>query len=781
MSAIASPLRSTQVRALIWKETRQLWPLVGVLLAMGVTLEILWSLMPIGVHSQQFFASVIPILLPALYCVGAPSVLVSQEHELRTIDWLISLPLEPRRLIGAKLGVALGGLVAMWIVCGIILLCQSKFTGVASWNWLPTGVVSHPSNPLGDGLFVLLHSLFVLLCAFYTTWRIRNPLVSLIAVLPLAMLPTMITLLVYELYERTTGRGFVHPAAATVWSHGVLATACLGLYWLGRAAALAALHPQQSAIAKNQNSSLAKSSVRSGARSLAPFRFSISTVCWQMIHQNRWGFAAIASLITTGAICMLLVTGHQSPPNRWDLSAGMIAGPLGVAWLGVYVFSGDGTPQKLRFLADRGVSPTVVWLGRHLIGIAVLSTIAATCLLQHHPADPHSMHFVLSLAFIALLLASIYSAAQWTAQICQLMAVSFVLAPPLAGAFVFWLGYSAGNLAAPLWIVLLMIGLPMLATWISMRDYMDSRRSWFRWSIAGLTLLLIIGLPCLPLAARYWSLPGLDRQQVVQWSQEAERIARATPVATGIVVDATAVDTVDIEQPGLLDPHWMNDAMGKANLQWLAVQSRPDDEATIGQLEQWMEALSIAAHRLRLNPRLVSAQQADGIEIWLARVVDSPVLREHRDRPLIASVQKRLDDDDFRNHSRRQAVLSTWHATTRAAATFDPGFASEEFKMIAWNHMYSDIARLMLTRRRIDAVCSALIEMIDAGSRGESTEPMRRQLHRLVIGNSLDFRNGPYSERFRAPSQNHSISLSIDNSLLNYPGSQWYAGWEQSQ
>lgn len=778
-------LRSKQIRALVWKDSRQLFPLMAVLLATGLILELLWALLPIGSYWFHYVSPVLPFLLPALFCVGAPAVLVGQEIELRTIDWLTTLPIAPRRLIAVKLAVATGGLLLMWIVCGAFVLFKSMLTNTSNVYWLADFQSVSSTEWISQPVFFGLHSFYVLLCAFYCSWRFRNTLVGLIAVIPLAAIPVAITLTGYELREWATGLRWVQPGLSSLWAISVLAATCPVMYLFGRRAALLRLNPVQAKIPHPSASDL-QTLTKRGIPKIAPFRFSLTSVCWQTIRQNRSGFAAVVGLMLLAVLGHMLRTTLGGQPAEWR-GITLAIGALGVAWLGVLIFSGDGAPRRLRFLADRGVSPSLVWLGRQLTAASVLALIAIAgalySLIRFRPQGPHELESTLSLATIVMLIAIIYSASQWITQICQMLAVSFVLAPFLSAALFGWIIFSATNLGTPFWLVLLLIAIPMLATWLSMRHYMDGHRGWYRWSIAAGTLLLIILLPALPLTVRYLQIPGIERQQRASWIAEARQTDTEPPELLRIVTDATgtAVDVRDVDRPAVVDPFRLREVLGEANLSWLMFQDQPDDAAAFDALTGWLETLSITSRRLRHNPDLLANQQADAIEIWLARLLDSSTFDPYRDRPQLASVRQRLSDVQFRNQSRRRAVLATWFASTDHVTSDSSQTNSQDYTQFNWNNFGSEMEQIVLSPRRIDTISSLLLEMIEAGKEGRSTEGIRRRLHRWVLGNSLEFQNGPYSDRFRAGKPNHSIAFSVDPSQLKFPGSQWYAGWEQTQ
>ena len=103
--------RSLALRYLCWKEVRQVLPLVWMQLGLGLCLQLLFLLHPNRMFVPRFlvFAG-----MPSLFAVGAGVLLVGQEKERRTLDWLRSLPIAARDLVAVKLATGLVALIAVW-------------------------------------------------------------------------------------------------------------------------------------------------------------------------------------------------------------------------------------------------------------------------------------------------------------------------------------------------------------------------------------------------------------------------------------------------------------------------------------------------------------------------------------------------------------------------------------------------------------------------------------------------------------------------------------------
>ena len=96
------------MRRLIWKEFRQVLPLVLMLLLIGAAL-----LLVITWNDANYIDTI--FVLPILFAAGIAAVLIGQEKELRTLEWLQTIPVSPEKVIVAKLAVGLIGLAVVWL------------------------------------------------------------------------------------------------------------------------------------------------------------------------------------------------------------------------------------------------------------------------------------------------------------------------------------------------------------------------------------------------------------------------------------------------------------------------------------------------------------------------------------------------------------------------------------------------------------------------------------------------------------------------------------------
>ena len=820
---------NSAIRGLVWKETRQLVPLVAILFGVGLFLIVLWQMMIAGsaTTALDFAGQFVPLILPSLYAVGAAAVLVGQEKEQRTLWWLASLPTPPRRLILVKFAVTLAGLAVMWFGCALL-------TWLSAYR-LPFA----DANEAIGYWFVLVHSLFLLLCGFYTAWRLQNAFISLLAIVPLAILPIVVTQILDHLLAAVTGRRLAVPGESQL-AIGVTVVATVIVAWLGYRAANRVLQPADPDTFPEDRSLSWRDAWRptAGKQSLGEsYRFPIGSLLWQSVHHNRWVLAGLAALIGLGVssgMLLLLMTRVDTSMNwRWAfgvlLPLAGLGGPLGVAWLGVFAFTGDGSASRLRFLADRGVSPTTAWLGRHLIGLSILATavlLYAVLSVWQLIGDDSSEAAVLpSIALVAMLGWGVYSISQWTSQLIRLMAASAMVAPLLSAAVLYWFGFSAIELETPLWLLVVCGTLPMLTTWLMMRRFMDDNGGLQIWMSSLVTLGLIIVLPAIPLVvrvARFPEMPDdvrarlsvearkvwqqsrsplqLSLHDVLGFGEEPETERRSETLLSGIEAlqlyerrrlaaedqDARnahmqwASDGAAEPVPISVDTYALSQLLTSATEDKLRFQSSPTDDSAIEALADRITLLTRVARGLRQSRLWIDQDHADLIEIWLTQTLSSEVFRPLLQRDFVRQAVDLISDPQARNHARRRAVLASWHSIQIPREEDLPRDELGGYSAYGWwPEAASSVQRWLLHEQKLDAVVDAALRLIEAGSSGMPTEPIRRELHRLRLEPSMPFVTGPYSDRLRIGSAARGVLPFDVRNRLFAPASQWYGPWEQ--
>ncbi|WP_442505948.1 hypothetical protein SH528x_004766 [Novipirellula sp. SH528] len=800
MNATLMNVNRDMIRGLYWKETRQLLPLVFILVAVGVFLMMIWGISQDARNPMADYARSLPLVLPALFAAGAGALVVGQEKEQRTLWWLISMPVVPKQLIGIKFAVGLIGLAVMWVICWILFWIVQYSDGGPSRSLLP--YLTFPG--VADYIFLHLHSVFLLACGFYTAWRLKSTFASLIAILPLACIPFVLQSLGYAFRREWAGQRLIDPQSANVVSIGTTSVAILIMTWMAYRAAQRTLAPRDPILVESFSKTISRVTSSPKAKANAartPYRFVFSSLVWQSVYHNRITLLAIVLLMIAGTVAGVfsMTRATQSSPDFTFLVLVAAAGFVGVSWLGVFAFTGDGSATRLRFLADRGVSPTVAWLGRHSIGVWIVSVI-----LLLHTALLYGVVIrwkedvgpLPSTAMVALLVFVIYGVSQWISQLTRLLAVSAVLSPIVSIAAAYWLGYCAVLYNAPLWLILLCGTFPYLASWLQMRRFMDEIRGPFVWTISVLAVVLFVWIPMIPMQIEIARFPRMSPERRANLLAQAKAVDNVYGYVSPIVLapqpgdrnqsysteqdrspleffeqrsfspsDAILIAEVPPGHDGAasMDQHTLTLILSLATYAKLEFDSSEKSPEAIDMIGDWFRVFTTIVERLRNSERVQDQDFADRVEIWLSDAIKSDAIESLHERDFVRHAKRLLADRTGRYESRRRAVLKSW-AKPKSAIDGLGGYS-----LSFWAEDMSSVKRAAVAKFFVDAVADAALRMLEAGEAGESTEPMRRELHGLLIGQNVQFEDGPYSDRIR----NHPI----DNQF--FPASQWYAAWEE--
>ena len=804
------PLLTRPLRGLIWKESRQLLPLIAILIGTLSFLMVLWIFVSPTVRWFGNIGYYAPLGLPMLFAVGVGLILVSQEKEIRTMEWLVSFPVKPLHLISVKFLVAFAGLILMWILYWLLAL------GIPSNAQLPQlfgygyrrGSLSSLSQ---DHVLLVIHSVLILVGGFYAAWRIRRPLASVIAIIPLAIMPILVVELGYMFRGWLNGARII---SIPPWPYVALTLAVIPLYGvLAYRAARRSLMPAEPPRLDGHGDRLfdAWRPPPQSAPEL-PYRFSISSMVWQSIHQNAWVLAGISAMILSGLAAVAFHDAVDAGSNQQAFIVfGSLIGAMGVCWLGVLAFAGDGSSERIRFLAERGVSPTQAWLGRHLVGISILSigllsyTVSSYWVVSQDLSHGSSQF---SVAMVAIVLGVGYSVSQWTSHLVRMFAVSSVLAPLLSLVLAVWVIDALFTKGMPMWLLLLCIALPMVATWLTMGRFMDGKRGVATWGISVATVGLLMVLPIVPILVLLLESPCMDtdtRARLTAEAQEAWRSERSTASVTlaeqpGLELDfqenmsgKEALEIVqqrsyqpqdyllmpratvgnegfEVPTPLRCDLHVVVQTLWQATYQSFRYENSPDDETEIESLGNWIATLSRFAKGLRRSRRWVDQEHADRIEIWLTRRLSSDEFQPLLDRQFAVDAMERLTDRDGRNRSRRRAVLASWHQ-----AQFDLHESSHfgGLTIDETEYQHYGLFQERFRKRFRETLVRTALQLIDAGSQGNPTEPALQSMHELVFPPTVTYFSGPYGPGLRCKE-----ATRIDEWHPHHPAVYWYRPWE---
>ncbi len=680
MNPQTSKLRLMRWR-LLGKELRQLFPIFA---AAPVALIAFLFLVPtIGefTNIRSGLPWELAFQLPGVvFSLGAVGLLVCQEKEQRSLQWLAALPIPPLEIVWGKLLAGIVGVALVWMTSLLAsLLLQPLFPvqlDLAQW------------------LLCLAINLYILVVGLAIGWRMESTLGAMFLLLLVAFVPPGVAQgISYVAFWETT--------QSDINSH-VLVSICY--LTLGIAAVYPLRRWGQRALTATRTKNVNSTQIRLPYRvttSLPKRRHLMSPatgLIWQMARQNVWSLTVIS--------LMFAISLGQLAIYRLEHSTqiAMIAA-LATSWLGVMTFGSEAFKHQVRFLADRGVSPAKVWWTRQLFSLSILSlfgllglAIAMRVLsgIEPHTFGPNSgeltfVHLLFLLLMTLVVLTSVYASSQWLGQHFQSAILNIAIVPPLAiGAVTFTI-----SLLRWLGIDIMFVGLlaifPMVGTWLSMRAWMDGRLG-FRsaavqlvvtTSIVGLVMGSLIAWPLLrplnidPTIAKemqefqesptYKPTFGGGYQQTetmfgvprrINLNEDTEQLPvdfrnRLLQEVSRIEHDLTLADnalessvyTIDgmfLESLAELVPHWDMETTERATL-----------------FNRVVRAHFQLLRRIRCSCRIHEQDIADIAEIWLLRQLmleDSCRLLEDQ---LYNEIVSYLADDLARQKARRVALVST--------------------------------------------------------------------------------------------------------------------------
>ncbi|MEZ6151570.1 MAG: hypothetical protein R3C09_15755 [Pirellulaceae bacterium] len=782
--------RKLAVGRLWWKELRQLLPLVGLLFIVGLLLQLLSLTAPSDFRWQT---AAIVLGIPGLFAAGAGALLVGQEKELRTFDWLRSLPVLPNDILRTKLLVGLLGLVLVWLVSLALAATSSS---------LPRRL----ADSGGEWLWAL-HSLFLLLLGFATAWQLRSSFISLLILLPLACVPLALANLHEICLNALLWQNHREPRPWVMALYLILCSVA-ALAW-GWRAALVALSPERSTAVAAKHSSLdARASFTAYARSTpAP------ALLWQFSAQNRAALTGIAALLLTALLGLWLLVRatvlHGKPPSPGLLVAlSPLAGFLALSWLGLLVFQGDSLQRRKQFLADRGVSPMLTWVTRMAVPLLML----AIAILLSSLVLPRQEIFVLGFnqwLIGAAALFAIFTAGQWIGQVIRSPIVGAIVSPLISFLVVYYIFFSIVNLGAPWWSVAPLVLLPLVATFAATSAWMDGRAGWRFWCWHSGLLVLCVLLPAhgfLSYMAMYPRMSSASRQQLQQlldrpgyqagiamsWDTTVMTLHRRERAGQIETLSHEQFETVaEYRQFSIAN---LRSQMGDSSnglASWVTlkvilsdaiVQRLADPSASdVSRKERYRESLGLLfelTKRQRMSLDVRNQDIADELELTLLRELQMPLAEERMGDELNQSLRLMLGDQLARDRARRAALASSWQ---RSQTTRYGGPNQREVNNSLGSYdLQSTILGLVTVRdiweasRRAGLVSERLLKLLDA-----TTEQQRDQL-RAEIGALVGL--PPASAATRALVSKTEQGQGLLYEELNYPqipGRLWHGEWEQ--
>ncbi|TWT87808.1 ABC transporter permease [Neorhodopirellula pilleata] len=801
MSSSNLPLITPPIRVLLWKDLRQLLPLVAMLIVVTFLLWIAGLIFRSGVEGNVTVW--LPLAMPSLLAAGAGAILVGNEKETRTLRWVVSLPISFSTVFRSKLLAAAIGLVLMWIVAFVFLTVMGYTLS---------------NNHLA---FWIVHTVFLLTAGLFTAWRIENAFGGLIALLPIASIPFLLANLAASVVYQQMGR-YVSPEQVVQITTWMTFPAIIFTVWLGHRAAARFFDADPAPPSLPSSTDVdAWRPPRAAMPSQQPYRSSASSLVWQSIHHSPVTLAGLSAMLLIGVVAFALIVTREGGRFAGGLLGGLsLLAPLSLSWLGVFAFAGDGSTSRLRFMADRGVSPTRVWWTRHAVPTAMI----AAALLAYYATQRlilvdglERAGPVFSVACIGAIAACVYGISQWTGQLIRVLGGSAFLAPLLSGMTVLAAIASVGPMGNSPWLLLIGSILPFFATWSTMRWHMDDTRSLRFWLIHAGLVALMIGLPIANFAWDVAQFPAMSTQrrndvlqaastlswpprhprsipsrgvEQLDWSERSLDDKRSGQEMVDFLqtIDDVPSDylilPVDPEVP--LRADHIDSMIGSTEYHRLkAVANTGNSSAeSVNHFAIWSDFLVEMVGRFRLSYRINDQCGADALEIYLIQAYAKPEMRSLWETEFAQRAIRLVADQTSRNAARRRAVLASYRYFVEGQVELNDNGKPIAKEPHLGGYDLGDVVDYLpvyqiewVIPRAGSEVTDALLRMIEAGESGQPTFAMRQRLHQCFFGKTAMFEAGPYADRLRVSA--HPRDTANVHFVIQYPGSQWYAAWEQ--
>ncbi|GAA4466467.1 hypothetical protein [Novipirellula rosea] len=656
------------MKQLLWKDLITLRPL-----AIAVVVGIL--LFQLFITAGQFIFSdvqfdidpylLVWILMPNLMALGTPAMLVGNEEEAKTFQWLRTLPVRWQRIVDVKFVIGLAGLLAIWAVASLVMA-------------IAVLLINDTSSPMADDVLhpigitrLLFFSVLLLICGFITAYLVRSPMGGLILLVPVILLASWFAVGVVQTI--LFGNFDVYGSLNNVSKSAIQKSAIFAIGYL------VALWYIQRLLGRRRLVSVERSPLLVSNEIVRPYQPPVEQVLkrpspayallWQQLEQTKW----FLGMLTFVGFVVLFV--WYISPQRQDAHIQILVQvALGVisSWLGALAFYGDTVRGRSVYFADHGIRPSMIWGTRigpplvcclFLAGVGIWmsggASMAAITLAAF--AFGQLAATVTPRATLGLLTAPLYPAFS-----CSILASFFGLYPNYIFTVVF------------IFPVLL------LATWRISSRWLEQRRDvWFQWTVIAFVLIAFFTPMVIVAGLRYSSMPSIDSNWRAEMSQRSLAIAKMQTKFEQDEFNETA--SVSTFEPYYREPDFRN--LNKRLLAELEDLQEIGDEVQYGEIHALFRAAETNLRQqgltvdeiaeMKRNALKVLATWADVVrqkasqgasalyqvssvadfgEAYLLRYVDTIEGTDEQ----ITEIVSLIPNDELRRRSRTVALLQAW-------------------------------------------------------------------------------------------------------------------------
>jgi hypothetical protein len=650
-----------------------------------------------------------------------------------------------------------------------------------------------------------LQSVLFLLAGFATAWTFRSSLVAMLALIPIALLPGAITLGVIMFYEwASSDRSFVNELAPWVMAATmvVLSLLMLRIGWRRGMRYLAA----EEFVDRRPGRAVSLFNPWDDTPFWTYPAFApAAMLIWQFLRQNQTVLLGIVGMLF-GAL-VLLISDSTFNSGRSFVAAFLLL--LATSWLGVLAFHGDALHERIRFLAERGVSPAKVWYTRHVPALSLLAVVLfagafflpGTVRSEAWFAFRSSPLLILSVVFVVL---CTYAVSQAVGQIIRSATIAAITAPVLAWISIVFGSVMVVQMGTPVWLMGILFLMPWVATFVLMRRWMDNRLGWGFWGAHAGFLAIGIALPLIPLGLAMAFQPNMPGDVRRQLTAEAQRYGTAFSEPRELVLRFRDAESNELSnEPAVLsrreegqmireqlDNEFSSDPgpvrfvprvatylMGEARMARMALEQDAESETQRDRYRGTMSLIGTFVQRLRLSWRLLDQDGADLVEIWLVNELSRPNAQSLLDADTYARLIRTLGDDVGRQAARRRALVMSWAAYRAQFRSDAPETPLGGYAWRGQDALTMFVANPFSRRRAADYLTWQMLQRLEESEHSQDAERIR-ELARYWGVPTMFYGVGMGGEFLRADDPSN-FAMPVEGMFRQAPGSQWHAGWER--
>ena len=806
--------RPTIVKALVWKELRQIAPLFWAVLGLGGGLNLLLITVFFFTSPSGFGGGGISpysfIVMPIVFATGIGVLLVGVEKENRTLQWLQGMPVSSAQIAKTKFMVALVSLAAVWAISLLMLwLFRIVFQGQVGITRSEVGSLT--ASYFYPFVFPTV-SFFLGFAGLALAWRFSSPMHALLLLIPVCgvvwLASECLKLFLRPQFGSTPDTSSVDwGISLACWAVGIVLAMIYG--WLA----------SQRDLSVRSTSTpwfgLLGNATRTSVAAPQWWRWACvpqnSAMLWQSLRQNWLPWSVLMFVLFFGiwvsASMPELLGGREDQAflalDRTDpfVQVFMVLGGVAVCWLGCFAFQGDNIANRIRFYADRGVSPTRVWITRHWIPILILLLATFWRLFTRRSAarwDGADPQVILgdSICFFLAVMGT-YAVSQWWSQCIKSPLISVITSPLIAGVFVAYGLFAHLMFETPLWLLGVSLTLLGVATWSQMKDWMD--RSFDRRFFGGHAAWLLTAM-VIPLLPGIWAMltakpidpeirAALERtwkegnisddtmlgsrmhllQRNFSESQTVDKVQKRFESNEDVRAEYLRYLQSDEERTvlqGLRSRDFVRFCLAELSSSQSVVVADASDEH-VATYRSIANSIFESIRLIRSTGSLLAQDNSEILEMALLRECKATNARESLGEDLYRKIAVFLADSDSRDKARKLKLSRAWKMQAqyeRSNWFSDWGYDFGAYTM-PYKTTNPSLPGMLRRSRERDALAANLWNLLNAQSRDESAA-LRKEI-------DPDDQIKQFSDWVAGTSYVNALDI-----LHSYPGSHWRGDWE---